>query len=139
MQDVVGVDLLIEGFGFHVGRNALDSIQIPAKDSAERSQTERLDALRDGQIVPPSHLPLVFILVPWIQRQSHHLMIDLREARILKVSDGVARVVGYGAHGVLCSLLQKLVPLAQSQAVQRAVIASGFKVDFHLLEPGTRS
>lgn len=83
VQKVVCFDLLVERFLLDIECNAVNLLPRPRKNPTERSQTHRLDALGDSEIVPARDLLLVGIGVPWVHGQPHNLVVDLGEARFL--------------------------------------------------------
>lgn len=138
MCQIPSVVLLVEGLVFDVCGNLVDLRTCPAQHAAERSQAEREDTLRDGQIVPAGHRLLMFILVPGIQGQSDSLVIDLGEASFLQSSYGFTRAVRNGSLGGLGRVLECLVPARQS-APGVFALAARLEIDLELLEPATGS
>lgn len=99
MQNIVTVNILVESLSLDVLRDTPDLLDRPPIDPGEGSHAQSLNALRDGKVIPTSNLLFVFIVMPRVQGQSHHLVIDLGEASFLQIANRFARAVGDGPHG----------------------------------------
>lgn len=139
VQNIVDMEIIVESLVLDGVGCLLDVVQGRLIDAAEDSQTERLDAFREGQVVPACNLLLLVVMMPRVQRQTHDLMIDLGEASFLQAADGVAGAVGQWAHGSLRGFLQVPVPGGEGGRFQGAIIAAGLEVNLDLLEPGPRT
>ncbi len=114
-------------------------VRAPPVDSGERRETQRFQALRDREVVPPANLLLMRVCRPRVVRSPDDELLDVDEAgrgqhlpRVVLVRDGPEDAVG--------GVREVLVPLRDGRVRgQGAVVASRLQVDLYLLdasEPG---
>lgn len=105
----------------------------------EGEQRERLDAFTECYVIPASHVLLLFIMVPRIERQHDHLMINIYKACILQRLNDIARTMGNWSRDLLGGFFQIFVPDVKGGGLYWMVITARFEVNFDLFEPGTRT